>query len=380
MKKTACFLLAAALLGGCGSPPREVERSTEGNVEVVQNFLKPYQLEGEPSSLRLERLFSIDPEDPAAIDAGLLDIEDFDVDARGNIFLIRWQSKGDFIFKFDPQGKFILSFAPRGEGPGQFLFGGTVQVWGGSTLMAKDPGLTQFQLFSLEGEFIREMETKQRFAIDRMLQNGDFLIHWQDEDMAEKKRVDHVGLANVLYERSAEIDSFAWSPIEVAVRFLAPRGDLVYGASRDSIFVAHPERGYEIREFDLKGNLKRLIRKDHTPVEVPSGYRESFLAQYPEDSRARRKIVFRESWPPCRYLLTDEEGRLYVMTPEEGEGPNDAVYDVYNSEGIFLARTHFGNRGTQGPLPAKIRAGRLYCLTDKGGGHRELVVSEMIWQ
>jgi hypothetical protein len=352
----------------------------EGDVEVVQNFLKPYPVEGEPSSLRLERLFSIDPRDQATIDAGLLDIEDFDVDAQGNIFLIRWQSADDFIFKFDPQGEFLQSFAPRGEGPGRFLFGGTVQVWGDGTLMAKDPGLTRFQLFSLEGEFIREMETKQRFTIDRLLQSGDFLIHWQDENMAEKKRVDHVGLANVLYERSTEIDFFAWSPIEVAVRFLAPRGDLAYGASRDAIFVAHPERGYEIRAYDLKGRLKRIIRKDHTPVKVSSAYRESFLAQYPEDSRARQKIVFRDSWPPCRYLLTDEEGRLFVMTPEEGENPGEAVHDVFSSEGLFLTRISIGNRGPQGPLPAKIRAGRLYCLTDKGGGLRALSVYAMTWE
>ncbi len=379
MKRTACLLLTAALLAGCGSPPKEVERSTESGVEVVQNHMKPYQLEGEPSSLRLERLFSIDPENPATGDAGLLDIEDFDVDARGNIFIIRWQSKEDFIFKFDARGEFLNSFAPRGEEPGQFLFGGTVQVWGDSTLMAKDPGLTQFQLFSLEGEFIREMETQERFEIDRMLQSGDFLIHWQDEDMAEKKRVDHIGLANVLYQRSAEIDAFAWSPIEVAVRFLAPRGDLVYAASGDSIFVGHPERDYEIRVYTLEGNLVRKIRKVYEPVKVSSEYRASILDQYPEDSQARQRIAFRESWPPCRYLITDDEGRLYVMTSEEGPNPNEAVYDVFNSEGIFIAQASFGNRRAQGALTAKVKGGRLYCLAEKGGGRRELVVYTMTW-
>ncbi|MFA9452581.1 MAG: hypothetical protein ACERK6_01590 [Candidatus Aminicenantaceae bacterium] len=380
MKKTACFILAAAFLAGCGPSPREVERSTEGEVEIVQNHLKPYHLEGEPGSLQLERLFSIDTEDQAVIEAGLLDMEDFDVDAQGNIFIIRWQSRENFIFKFDARGAFVTSFAARGEEPGQFLFGGTIQVWGDSTLMAKDPGLTQFQLFSLEGEFIREMQTQQRFAIDQMLRNGNFLIRWQDENMAEKKRVDHVGLANVLYERSTEIDAFAWTPLEVASRFLVPRGDMVSRASQDFVFVAHPDREYEIRVFDLQGSLVRMIRKEYMPVKVTAQHRASFLNQYPEDSRARQRIVFRASWPPCRYLITDDEGRLYIMTHEKGENPNEAVYDVFNSEGIFIARTSIGNKGAQNPLPAKMRGRRLYCMTEKEGGHRELIIYETTWR
>jgi len=313
MKRLSGVMLITILLAGCGSPPPEVERATEGGVEIVQNHLKPYQIEGEPGSLQLERLFSIDTEDQAIIEAGLLDMEDFDVDARGNIFIIRWQSREDFIFKFDAGGGFVTSFATRGEEPGQFLFGGTIQVWGDSTLMAKDPGLTQFQLYSLEGEFIREMQTQQRFAIDQMLRNGNFLIHWQDENMAEKKRVDHIGLANVLYEQSTEIDAFAWTPLEVASRFLVPRGDLIFSASRDFVFVVHPDRDYEIRAFDLEGSLARKIRKEYTPVKVTAQYRESYLDQYPEDSRARQKIVFRASWSPCRYLITDDEGRLPLL-------------------------------------------------------------------
>ena len=74
MKRLSSVMLVAALLAGCGSPPPEVERSTEGGVEIVQNHMKPYQLEGEPSSLQLERLFSIDTEDQAVIEAGLLDM------------------------------------------------------------------------------------------------------------------------------------------------------------------------------------------------------------------------------------------------------------------------------------------------------------------
>jgi len=379
MKKMSCWLWIIPILACCGSPPLEIEKSMEEGVEVVLNHLKPYRLEGEPQELQISKLFSLDTADHVIIEAGLIDIDAFDVDAEGNIYLIRWQSRENFIFKFDGQGTFIKSFAPRGEGPGQFLFGSTVRVWGESTLMAQDPGLTKFQLFTLDGEFIREMETQQRFSILQLLRNGNFLIRWQDENMAEKQRIDHVGLANVLYERSAELDAFAWSPPEVAVRFVVPKGDLVCAASQDLIFVVHPERDYEIRVYDLEGALVRKIRKEYKPVRVTADFQESYLSQYPEDSLTRQKVAFRRYWHPCRYLITDDEGRLYVMTREEGVNANEAMYDVFNSEGVFITRTSLANLGPQSPLPARIRGGRLYCMTEKANGKKELIVYEMIW-
>lgn len=379
MKNVCGLLLIVLTVVCCGNPPREIEKSMEEGVEVVFNRLKPFQPEGGPSELRIARQFSIDTEDPAVIEAGLIDFEEFDVDASGNIYLIRWQSRDNFVFKFDGQGTFIKSFGPRGEGPGQFLFGGRVQVWGENTLMAQDPGLTSFQLFTPDGEFIREMETKQRFSILRMLQNGDFLIRWQDENMAEKKRIDHVGLANVLYERSAELEAFAWSPPEVAVRFVVPRGELLCAASPDVIYVANPERDYEIRAYDPGGRLIRKIRKEYEPVRIPAGFQESWLSQYPEDSRIRQRIAFRRHWHPCRYLMSDDEGRLYVMTREEGMNENEAMYDVFDQEGVFITRTSLGNLGRQSPLPARIRGSRLHCMTEKANGKRELIVYEMTW-
>jgi hypothetical protein len=67
------------------------------------------------------------------------------------------------------------------------------------------------------------------------------------------------------------------------------------------------------------------------------------------------------------------------MTPEEGRNANEAMYDVFNPDGAFITRISLGNLGLQSPLPARIREGRLYILTEKADQKRELVVYEMTW-
>jgi hypothetical protein len=374
------FPVMALAFAACGADQTQVEIISEEGVDVVLNQLKPHRVEGEASDLTFEELFSIDTEDAKILETGLTDIETFDVDSAGNIYAISWRSNGDYIYKFDPQGNFVTSFARRGDGPGEMMFGGTVQVWSDTTLMAKDPTLTKFQTFSLDGEFLREMPLKERFSIVQILRNGSFLITWQRDVIAERKRVDYVGLCSVIYEPIKEFDSHGWIIPEVADRVVVGMGSLVYAASRDFIYVGNPDREYDIWVFDPEGSLVRKIRKEYKPVRIPSEYQESVLSRYPEGSAMRQKIVFRTHWVPFRYFIADDEGRLYAMTYEDGENTGEAVYDVFNPGGIFLTRAVIANKGASRPLPARILGGRLYCVAEKENGHKTLVVSSTLWE
>ena len=54
--------------------------------------------------------------------------------------------------------------------------------------------------------------------------------------------------------------------------------------------------------------------------------------------------------PPFRFLFTDDEGRLYVMTWEKNKDLKEYMYDVFNPQGVFICRTSLGNYYTQGLL------------------------------
>jgi hypothetical protein len=74
------------------------------------------------------------------------------------------------------------------------------------------------------------------------------------------------------------------------------------------------------------------------------------------------------------------------MTFEEGKNTKEYIYDVFNPEGIFIARINLSNYGfleyigKDSPLEAKAYKNRLYCLQEKESGYKELVVYKMIWE
>jgi len=54
--------------------------------------------------------------------------------------------------------------------------------------------------------------------------------------------------------------------------------------------------------------------------------------------KIRDKFYFPKSMPPFHYFLTEEEGRIFVMTYEQGEYPREYIFDIFNEEGVFIGR------------------------------------------
>ena len=126
----------------------------------------------------------------------------------------------------------------------------------------------------------------------------------------------------------------------------------------------------EIRELDLNGNLEKKMRKEYQPVEVSEEFKKKTMDEFdnPRLAILRDKIFFPEYHPPFQYFFTDEEGHIFVMTNEESEIPGEYMYDIFNSEGLFISRTSLGNLTgmSQWNLQyAKARNKRLYCLKVK---------------
>ncbi len=84
--------------------------------------------------------------------------------------------------------------------------------------------------------------------------------------------------------------------------------------------------------------------------------------------------------PPYEYLLADEDGRIFVVTYEKGPNEGERMCDVFDPEGVFMARVGLPVPEGYAPPTAKPRArnGRLYGLRTNGDGLEELVVYRMI--
>ena len=69
------------------------------------------------------------------------------------------------------------------------------------------------------------------------------------------------------------------------------------------------------------------------------------------------------------------------MTYEKGTNPGEYIFDIFNSDGVFIARKSM-NIFAWGrvEISATAKNKHLYCLREKENGYKELVISKMSWE
>jgi hypothetical protein len=361
----------------CGQPQDKIERIRVDGVDVVINHLVPYRTDG-PSSLRLEEQFRLDTEDAEILRIGIPDILGFDVDPSGEIFILRSiAGGGDFIFKFDKDGNFVESFGRRGEGPGEIQRPRHIAVDGDDNILISDAGKALLSEYGPDGVFI---------GAEKWPKAGPFAagpegtLVFRETDMSfETGKPVYSASMKILdpgLSELAVVDKLKMEMKPTEFRIIEP--SLYWASSRDEIFVASEERGYEISVFDPSGKLIRKIRKEFKPMQVSAADKEKILKPMRADMRAL--AFFPESHPPLQALLAAEDGTLLVETSEPGDRPGEYVFDIFNPEGVFVGRTSLGVFLWENHLWARIKGDRLYALREKPNGFKELVVSRMTWK
>jgi hypothetical protein len=94
-------------------------------------------------------------------------------------------------------------------------------------------------------------------------------------------------------------------------------------------------------------------------------------------------LVPRQDTPPFNSFFPDDEGRLYVMTYEQGTNQDEYIHDVFSKDGVLVARVSLGKYGIMGRALNHLRAtatnGNFYRVAFKENGYPELIVYRMAW-
>jgi hypothetical protein len=360
----------------CGSKQDKVERYMEDGVEVILNHLEPYKIKGEPSNLLLEEELLIDMESKEIEETGLVDIDYFDNDSEGNIYvanIVSTEPKYKLVLKFDRKGKFISSFGRKGQGPGEVQFVLYFGIDSRDRIIISDHINKKVLFFSKDGGLIKERAYGLNFFTMFPLENEKYLFERYLTDLENKRLSKSLRICNSKFEGRKELDTYLYHDPSRGVQLTS---DIFkWRIFNKNIYAANDQRGYEILMYDLDGNLKRKIKKKYTPLKYPEDLKKRYIERY----GTTRKIYFPDNLPPFQSFFGDDDGRLFVMTYEKGEKPGEYVFDIFNSEGVFVQRKNLIILNNW-ELQAKAKRGYLYCVREKENGYKELVVYKMTWE
>lgn len=381
MKKVIPAIFLLALYFSCTSNQNEVDRVVENGVEVVINHLEPYKIKGKPSSFSLTKEFGIDTERDELAELGLVDIGAFDIDVDGNVYILCSKNDKNLVYKFDKKGNFLLSFGKKGQGPGEFQSPTYLGIDSSGKIDITDARKRRLIIFDSEGNLEKEIPFKNRIIFIHPLENGKYLVFYQIFDLPGGD-----------FESQAPLS--LWSPefreLQELGRLMIPnyskhkkrKGTVpifCWSVSGERIFFGNDDRGYEIAALDLEGKILRKIKKQYKGVPIPKEYKKERM----EDLHPREKEItyFPDEFPPYQTLFSDDAGRLFVMTYEESDIPGEYMFDIFNSEGVFIGRKSLGGFVRRGGYNwVKVQQNHLYGVVQKEGGYEELVVYKMTWE
>ena len=355
------FLLP--LLVHAQKPPEWKGRiEKEGDVVVVKNPNKPLYA---AAVFSLEEDLAISGQNSA--DYVFASISSVAVSADGMIFVLDFKDMN--VKVFDRDGKFLRKFGKAGEGPGDLSRPISIHCMGLDEVVVVDTS-RRLSFFKPSGEFVRTISAGSLGLVDaRPDSKGNFLIYLIVPEEAngryELRKVDG-GLKDLCAVESSPLSNSArdgFNPFFPVLRWAQLSGDRV---------VCGYAVNYEFRIHDAAGRIVRKIRMDPDPVSISKEDIDERTEGVPPSLKQNMKIP--KHYPAFRYLVTDDEDRIYVGTWERPPDRKGFYFDVFDREGRYIVRI---------VLPVilpLIRKGRLYAAEETAEGYPVLKRYKVGWK
>jgi hypothetical protein len=137
-------------------------------------------------------------------------------------------------------------------------------------------------------------------------------------------------------------------------------GSIYYTFGKDGRVVCGVPEQYEIKIFDPSGDLMKKITRDYDPVEITEQEKKEVEKEMPPGI----KLAIPKYHSAFQWIMTDDQGRIFVMTEERSpEGPG-YFHDVFDAQGRYLAKIPLAFR------PIVIKKNKFYNVTeDEEGFH-----------
>lgn len=297
------------------------------------------------------------------------------VASDGRIFVLDLKDKKLKIF--DSTGEMLKELGREGQGPGEWLIPAGLQLLFDQTLIVNDGGNRKLIFMDLEGNILGEISyaKKQMMLRVTIFEDGSNCLGVEMGMAADGMSYD-IAVYDGEFNQLFKIDSLQMplpfgdvkiNPFESLYDYsIDPQGNIIYGRGTD----------YEIKYFTKEGKLFRIVRKEYRPQRISEKDKEDILKMIPETPgiNLKERIVFPQNFPAFSSLFLDEEDRLYVRTYERGKAPDTYVVDVFNAEGVFIARGEFPGEGHV------FKKGKLYAVEKDDEDYHYICRYQVSWK
>ena len=242
---------------------------------------------------------------------------------------------------FDASGIHAATWSREGEGPGEFTQLAGIAPWPSDSLLAwnaRPPGFTVFDLHGNAGRTFA-LPRADRVTLAAPLGFGGIIAYrgrFGTASVSVNAELSEYEIRNGEGDHSATLGVFpgrqyySASMLGTETTMLLPFSPSIAAASWGGLVVVAPNHGYEIRAFGSDGTLRRIVRRDHTPIHPTPAYREAFFREFlrergfsPEVASSEEEaleqvrqtmgeIPLPETLPAFATVLTDAIDHLWV--------------------------------------------------------------------
>ncbi len=361
------FILAVSsftiLMVSCGEKKSEWRGTMEevDGVTIVKNPKEP---------MYGEDVFSIEEElsigEPEGAEEYMFSrLRSLAVDDEERVYVL--DSKEAHVKVFDRQGKYLRTIGGKGQGPGELQSPLTIYITGQNELVVEDI-TRQLAFFSLDGQFKRNQLTAKTGAMAVDLDSegnivATVIVREEENPRYELQKFDSE--LNYLHSLGA-------SPLPSATPGgYNPFSPIIQSEINcyDQVVVGYAEK-YEIKIYDKSGSMIRKIVKEYDPVEIT----EEEIKEATEARPMDRKFSIPRYHNPYRWIITDDEGRMFVRLYERVNDREEYYHDIFDKEGKYIAKIPLGF------FPRAWKNNKLYTIEADEDGYQYVKRYKVTWK
>ncbi len=293
------------------------------------------------------------------------------VDDDGNIYVLDW--KACQIKVFDETGKRLRNIGREGQGPGEIQLPRGMEIISGKEIMLENVMNRRLSFFSLDGELLREISTAKIMLLRTVPDSSGNFIGITFSRLGEKN-------VQELKKFDSNLDTvFTIGQVESSytpgvVNQYSPM--IFFTILKDDSILWGKSSHYQLMVVDSERNTTKKIIKNYDPIRITNEDKKREIKEITEDSKGRiteKNLEFPEYYPAFRYISSDDEGRIFVRTYERDDEGN-RYYDVFDSDGIYIAKIILKNH------PTAWKKGKLYCAIEDEDGFHLVKRYKAIWK